>query len=98
MPVAHIILLPSKVTVGTIPTTSGYDFSPKSIVFDWGRSTPTTITFLSRVMEIDWSNDDIRLAHLGPMMGIDRVSSHHLIGMDWAQNQSKIEIKLITLI
>ena len=31
-------------------------------------------------------------------MGIDRVQFHHLIGMDWDQNQSEIEIKLITLI
>ena len=46
-------------------------------------------------MEIDWSHDENRLVHPGPMMGIDRVRFHQLIGMDWAQNQSKIEIKLI---
>ena len=45
--------------------------------------------------EIDLSHDEIRLVHLGPMMGIDMVQVHHLIGMDWAQDQSKIEIKLI---
>ena len=56
------------------------------------------VTFLSHMMEIDWSNDEIQLVHLGPMMGNDRVQSHHLIGMDGAQNQSKIEIKLITVI
>ena len=56
------------------------------------------VTFLSCMMELDWSHDEIRLDHLGPMMGIDRGQFHHLIGMDWAQNQSKIEIKLITLI
>ena len=50
------------------------------------------------MIEIDWSNDEIQLAYLGPMMGIDRVQPHHLIGMDWAQNQSRIESKLITLI
>ena len=55
-----------------------------------------TVTFLSCMMEINWSNDEIRLVYPGPMMGIDRVQSHHLIGMDWAQNQSKIEFKLIT--
>ena len=33
-------------------------------------------------------NDGIRLVYPGPMMGIDRVRPHHLIGMDWAQNQS----------
>ena len=57
-----------------------------------------TVMILSHMMEINWSNDEIQLVYLGPMMGIDRVQSHHLIGMDWAQNQSKIEIKLITLI
>ena len=56
------------------------------------------LTFLSCLMEIDWSNDEIRLVYLGSTMGIDRVQPHHLIGMDWAQNQSKIESKLITLI
>ena len=55
------------------------------------------VMFLSHMMEIDWLNDEIQLVYPGPMMGIDRVQSYHLIGMDWAQNQSKIEIKLITL-
>ena len=49
----------------------------------------TMVTFLSHVMETDWSNDEIRLGDLGPMMGIDRVWPHHLIGVDWAQNQSR---------
>ena len=49
-------------------------------------------------MEIDWSNDEIRLVYPGPMLGIESIQSHHLVGMDWAQNQSKIESKLITLI
>ena len=57
-----------------------------------------TVTFLSHMMEINWLNDEIQLGHLGPMMGIDRVQSHHLNGMDWVQNQSKIEIELVTLI
>ena len=39
--------------------------------------------------------DGIRLGIPGSMMGTDRVRPHHLIGVDWAQNQSKIEIKLI---
>ena len=46
------------------------------------------VTFLSHVMDIDRLNDGIRLGDLGPMMGIDRVCPHHLIGVDWAQNQS----------
>ena len=30
-----------------------------------------------------------RLAILGSVMGTDRVHPHHLIGVDWAQNQSR---------
>ena len=56
------------------------------------------VTVLSHMMEINWSNDEIQLAYQGPMMGIDWVRSYHLIRMGWAQNQSKIEIKLITFI
>ena len=33
--------------------------------------------------------DGIRLGDPGPMIGIDRVHPHHLIGVDWAQDQSK---------
>ena len=56
------------------------------------------VTFLSCIIETDWSNDGIQLVYLGPMMGIDRVQPQHLSWMDWAQNQSRIESKLITLI
>ena len=56
------------------------------------------VTFLSHMIEIDWLNDEIRLVYPGPMMGTDRVQPYHLIGMDWAQNQSRIESMLITLI
>ena len=48
-----------------------------------------TVTFLSHVIETDWSNDGIQPGDPGPMMGIDRVQPHHLIGVDWAQNQSR---------
>ena len=30
-----------------------------------------------------------RLGILGSVMGTDRVCPHHLIGVDWAQNQSR---------
>ena len=33
--------------------------------------------------------DGIRLGIPGPVMGTDRVHPHHLIGVDWAQNQSR---------
>ena len=47
------------------------------------------VTFLSRAMDIDRLNDGIRPGDLGPMMGIDRVRPHHLIGVDWAQDQCR---------
>ena len=56
-----------------------------------------TVTFLSHVIDIDWSNDGIQPGDLGPMMGIDRVWPHHLIGVDWAQNQSRYILKLIKM-
>ena len=46
------------------------------------------VTFLSHAMDIKRSNDGIQLGDPGPMMGIDRVRPHHLIGVDWTQNQS----------
>ena len=49
----------------------------------------TMVTFLSHVIETNWLNDEIRLGDPGPMMGIDRVQPHHLIGVDWAQSQSR---------
>ena len=33
--------------------------------------------------------DGNRPGILGSMMGTDRVHPHHLIGVDWAQNQSR---------
>ena len=39
--------------------------------------------------------DGIRPGIPGSVIGTDRVRPHHLIGVDWAQNQSKVEIKLI---
>ena len=53
-----------------------------------------TVLVLSGMMEIDWLHDGNRLVHPGPMMGVDRGQFHHLIGMDWAQNQSKVEINV----
>ena len=40
------------------------------------------VTFLSHVIETDWSNDEIRLGDLGPMMGIDRAPSPDWGGLD----------------
>ena len=38
-----------------------------------------------RLIVIGWI-DGNQLGNLGSMMGTDRVSPHHLIGVDWAQN------------
>ena len=46
------------------------------------------VMFLSHVMDMDRLNDGIQLRDPSPMMGIDRVHPHQLIGVDWAQNQS----------
>ena len=46
------------------------------------------VMFFSCMMDIDRLNDGIQLGDPGSMMGIDRVHPHHLIGLDWAQNQS----------
>ena len=57
-----------------------------------------TVLFLSCTLEIDWLHDGNRLVCLGPMMGIDGSDSINLIGLDWAHNKSKVEIKLMTFI
>ena len=90
---------PSGVTVGMIPTNIPWDPNPVPSGLFWtGAVIHTAVTFLSHAMDINRLNDGIQLGDLGPMMGIDRVCPHHLIGVDWAQNQSRIESKLITLI
>ena len=38
------------------------------------------VTFLSCAIDIDRLNDEIRPGGPGPMMGVDRVRPHHLIG------------------
>ena len=63
--------------------------------FGLGAQVCAAVAFL--VVRLIWIGriDGIRLGIPGSMMGTDRVRPHHLIGVDWAQNQSKIEIKLI---
>ena len=51
----------------------------------------TTVKFFSHAIDMDWLDDEISLGDPGPMMGIDSVHPHHLIGVDWAQNQSTIK-------
>ena len=76
----------------------GSDFSLPCQLFLTGAIVYMMVMFLNCMIEINWLHDGNRLVYLGPMMGIDRVQFHSLIGMDWAQNQSMVEIMLITLI
>ena len=51
---------------------------------------------LSRAIDTDIGRiDGIRPGIPGSVIGTDRVRPHHLIGVDWAQNQSEVEIKLV---
>ena len=92
-------LLASMLDVGSQPSgaTEGraQPISPRiriqSLVdyFGLGAHVSATVAFLVvrliRIGQIDGN----RLGILGSMMGTDRVCPHHLIGVDWAQNQSR---------
>ena len=57
--------------------------------FGLGAHVCAAVVFLVvRLIWIGWI-DGIRLGIPGSVMGTDRVRPHHLIGMDWAQNQSR---------
>ena len=61
-------------------------------VVDWfglGAHVCAAVAFLVvRLIRIGWI-DGIRPGIPGSVMGTDRVCPHHLIGVDWAQNQSR---------
>ena len=52
----------------------------------------------SHVIDTDSQIDGIRPGIPGSMMETDRVCPHHLVGVDWAQNQSRYILKLIITI
>ena len=84
---------PSGVTDGPSPT----DFRIQSLVdcFGLGAHACAAVAFLVvRLIRIG-RIDGIRPGIPGSVIGTDRVRPHHLIGVDWAQNQSEVEIKLI---
>ena len=57
--------------------------------FGLGAHVCVAVTFLvMRLIQIGWI-DGNRPGIPGSMMGTDRVCPHHLIGVDWAQNQSR---------
>ena len=57
--------------------------------FGLGAHVCAAVAFLVvRLIQIGWI-DGIRPGIPGSVMGTDRVRHHHLIGVDWAQNQSR---------
>ena len=82
--------LPSGVTDGTSPTDLPWDPNPVPVdCFGLGAHVCAAVAFL--VVRLIWIGqiDVNRLGILGSVMGTDRVHPHHLIGVDWAQNQSR---------
>ena len=57
--------------------------------FGLGAHACAAVAFL--VMRLIWIGriDEIRPGIPGSVMGTDRVCPHHLIGVDWVQNQSR---------
>ena len=57
--------------------------------FGLGAHVCAVVAFL--VVQLIWIGqiDGIQPGILGSVMGTDRVCPHHLIGVDWAQNQSR---------
>ena len=81
---------PSGMTDRTSPT----DFPGTRIqslvdCFGLGAHVCAAVAFLvMRLIRIGWI-DGIRLGIPGSVTGTNRVCPHHLIGVDWAQNQSR---------
>ena len=80
----------SGVTDGTSPPISPR-IQIQSLV-DWfglGAHVSAAVAFLVvQLIRIGWI-DGIRPGIPGSVIGTDRVCPHHLIGVDWAQNQSR---------
>ena len=82
--------LPSGVTDGTSPTyLPGIRIQSLVDCFGLGAHVCATVAFLVvrliRIGQIDVNQPGIP----GSVMGTTRVCPHHLIGVDWAQNQSR---------
>ena len=82
--------LPSGVTDGTSPTNLPRDPNPVPGSLFWtGAHVCAAVVFLVVQLIRIGQIDGIQLGIPGSMMGTDRVCLHHLIGVDWAQNQSR---------
>ena len=71
------------------PISSGIRIQSLDDCFGLGAHVCAAVPFL--VMQLIWIGqiDGIRPGIPGSVMGTDRVRPHHLIGVDWAQNQSR---------
>ena len=81
---------PSGATVGRAqPISPGIRIQSLVDCFGLGAHVCAAVAFLvMRLIQIG-QIDVIRPGIPGSVMGTDRVHPHHLIGMDWAQNQSR---------
>ena len=81
---------PSGATVGQAqPILPGIQIQSLVDCFGLGAYVCATLAFLvMRLIRIGWING-IRPGIPGSVIGIDRVHPYHLIGVDWAQNQSR---------
>ena len=82
--------LPSGVMDGMSPTNlPGIQIQSLVDCFGLGAHVCAAVAFLVvRLIWIGWI-DANRPGILGSVMGTNRVCPHHLIGVDWAQNQSR---------
>ena len=74
---------------GAQPISPGIQIQSLVDWFGLGAHVCAAVAFLvMRLIRIGWI-DVNRPGILGSVMGTDRVHPHHLIGVDWAQNQSR---------
>ena len=90
MPLAPMRGVGSGAMVGRAqPISPGIRIQSLVDCFGLGAHVYAVVAFL--VMQLIWIGqiDGNRPGILGSMMGTDRVHPHHLIGVDWEQNQSR---------
>ena len=81
---------PSGTTVGRAQLISpGIQIQSLVDCFGLGAHVCAAVAFLVMQLISIGRIDGIRLGILGSVIGTDRVHPHHLIGVDWAQNQSR---------
>ena len=71
------------------PISPGIQIQSLVDCFGLGAHVCATVAFLVVRLRRIGRIDGIRPGIPGSVMGTDRVCPHHLIGVDWAQNQSR---------